>query len=166
MLLPVANHLAEQAKTQGAHADAFARSAFNRYYYAAFLSVRQMLKDIDASWGRLAHAEIPYIIEGALFNKVKAIATKLEKKRIISASEKSRHITGMQASTSELASLLRTAYNVRVISDYEPEVLVEFHDHSFSITGVTNKQAAGWFSRVGFLKGSIMKSYKELGIHD
>ena len=61
-LRSVAEHLSTHAKVLGsgdAEADAFGRSAFNRHYYATFLTVRELLVAIDIAWAKTPHAEIP-----------------------------------------------------------------------------------------------------------
>ena len=67
-LLPcVADHLSKAARTTvGGEADAFGRSAFNRYYYAAFLSTRELLSMIERSWSGVPHSNIPALLENDL----------------------------------------------------------------------------------------------------
>lgn len=57
----VADHLSQIAKSRHAdEADAFGRTAFNRYYYAAFLSTRELLMQIERSCRPMAvKAEFP-----------------------------------------------------------------------------------------------------------
>jgi hypothetical protein len=56
----VAEHLSLQARAMtGNDADAFGRSAFNRYYYATYLSVRELLASLDSSWETQRHSAIP-----------------------------------------------------------------------------------------------------------
>ncbi len=47
--------------------DVFARSAFNRYYYGAYLNVRELLSSLNPEWSRPRHRHIPYILTGKNF---------------------------------------------------------------------------------------------------
>lgn len=42
--------------------DLFGRSAFNRYYYAAFLVTREMLGELQNSWKATPHRQIPILL--------------------------------------------------------------------------------------------------------
>ena len=62
----VAQHLREQALNRTAQLgrDEFARSSFNRFYYAAFLRVRDGLAKMDSAWDEMAHASMPVLLRG------------------------------------------------------------------------------------------------------
>jgi hypothetical protein len=60
-MIVVAKRLSEIALNEVSEtdADAFGRSAFNRYYYASYLITRDMLRQLDPSWTRTGHSKIP-----------------------------------------------------------------------------------------------------------
>ncbi|MFH1954732.1 MAG: hypothetical protein ABIL06_24350, partial [Pseudomonadota bacterium] len=69
----VADKLAELAigeKNENT-ADAFGRSAFNRYYYASYLITRQMLKDLNTSWASTGHSKIPELLENSIIKRIR-----------------------------------------------------------------------------------------------
>jgi hypothetical protein len=57
----VGDHFAGTAAGKGDENefDLFSRSAFNRYYYSAFLSVRSVLKTLDPAWATPSHQSMP-----------------------------------------------------------------------------------------------------------
>ena len=58
-------------------------TAFNRYYYAAFLTTRDLLIQIDKGWSRTSHANIPELLEADLLKRVRASVKKLETKGLL-----------------------------------------------------------------------------------
>ncbi|MBF4281092.1 hypothetical protein EAY27_28865, partial [Vibrio anguillarum] len=54
------------------NSDLLGRSAFNRYYYAAFLTTRETLGYMQSNWKGTAHAEIPNLLEKGLRKPAKA----------------------------------------------------------------------------------------------
>ena len=46
--------------------DAYARSAFNRYYYGVFLTVRDMFRKMGLHWEEMRHASYPEALSGQL----------------------------------------------------------------------------------------------------
>jgi hypothetical protein len=69
----VGDHLAEVAAKSGdaTHFDLFGRSAFNRYYYSAFLSVRTALRTIDSRWATPSHQAVPAVLKGDVLARLK-----------------------------------------------------------------------------------------------
>jgi hypothetical protein len=164
-LVEVAEHLSDQArKESGARRDAFGRSAFNRYYYASFLSVRELLVEIDSSWSTTPHANFPSLLQDALVKQVRREAKKQERAGIISPGSASSLITQAASATSEIASVLRVANAARVAADYEPEITVEFDANGFRLDGKTDATARGWKGRVDRMKGVLLHVCKELAI--
>jgi len=72
----VATHLISQARSMGSEmlVDAYARSAFNRYYYSSFLSTRELLSQLNGSWGREPHKNIPKILSENVVGQIKKTA--------------------------------------------------------------------------------------------
>jgi len=163
MYQPVANTLAAEALKAGAEADAFGRSAFNRYYYSAYLSTREFLNQFDSNWGT-QHANIPNTIEINLIKLINSSSEKARKTGLISESDKERIKSVAKTTAKQYASLLREAYNTRCTADYEPDTKVEFSGKGFSISGTTNLAAERWLSGVNQRKTTLLSLCKELGI--
>jgi len=160
----VAEHLSARAKElEGDSADAFGRSAFNRYYYATFLTVRELIGLLDPSWESQSHASIPDLLEGAFLKLLKREAKKQAKLGLITKGRESSIITKASSATTAIAGLLRSAYSVRIASDYEPQEKVVFSNSGFSIVSHTDSEARNWKSRVEKEKGVLIGISKELG---
>ncbi|MFP3541518.1 hypothetical protein, partial [Pseudomonas sp. SIMBA_044] len=52
-------------------ANLYGRSAFNRYYYAAYLSVREMLQSGQPDYAGASHSDLPGLLEGAVLKRIK-----------------------------------------------------------------------------------------------
>lgn len=164
-LFEVAEHLSSQARTRmGDEADAFGRSAFNRYYYASFLTVRDLLVAVDGSWGMQSHANIPNLLEVTLPKRISELATQQARSGILNPkrAQSLRH----EATTagSDIASILRLAYAVRVTADYEPAKRVSFDTNGFSLGDHSDAEARNWKARVERGKGVLLKISREVGL--
>ena len=71
-----------------------------------------------------------------------------------------------QANTAsgEIASTLKIAYQLRVVSDYTPEDKVTFDANGFSLSGHSDSKASNWLSHVESHKGNLARISRELGI--
>lgn len=164
-LFDVAQHLSVHAKKEtGTPADAFGRSAFNRYYYGSYLSARELLAQIDTSWSRTGHSAIPALLEGALLKQVRDAARKQQQAGVWTATHASTRVRHATSAVSEIASILRVAYAVRVVADYEPQSAVEFDANGFRLSGHTDAEARHWEQRVDQMKGVLLGVCKELAI--
>lgn len=140
----VAHHLQLEAVrlAPAQEADVFARSAFNRYYYATFLSVRAALVVIDRKYEHsLKHKEIPSMLRATVQKRIKAIekkAHKLDDTKLVTECK--------QASSQNLsfAQVLEKAYAIRVVADYNPGTLVSFNKPRFELSGVSVNEAHNW----------------------
>lgn len=84
--------------------DLFARSAFNRFYYSAFLKTRSTLKILNPSWGKSKHANLPELLEGKVISLVKAELKKQVAQGLITIGHKSHKINSLTTATTELAN--------------------------------------------------------------
>lgn len=140
----VAHHLQVEAIriAPAAEADSFARSAFNRYYYATFLCVRETLVEIDSKYeSSLSHKEIPSMLRGMIQRRIKGIqkkASRLDDSRLVTECR--------QASSQNLsfADVLSKAYAIRVVADYNPHTQVKFNPPRFELSGVSVNEAHDW----------------------
>ena len=131
----VAHHLQLEAvrlvPTSEADADSFARSAFNRYYYATFLCVRETLTTVDQKYdASLNHKGIPELLKGTVQRRIKAIQKKASKLGDTSLVTDCRQ-TGSQ--NLALAVMLEKAYATRVVADYTPQTPVDFRSDRKSV---------------------------------
>ena len=161
----VAHHLQKEAINRRLNAeecDLFGRSAYNRYYYATFLKVREMFSQLDASWGALPHKAYPEILRGTIKKTIaggRSKAIKLGDLKLISLCQQAT------AAASDLATLMTQGYAVRVIADYHPEIPVAFTDaERFELNSVKISTAHGWPSRAQTLTNTIEAAWKQINV--
>lgn len=161
----VAEHLCKAARSSNSgEADAFGRSAFNRYYYAAYLSTRDLLAVIDGAWSRTPHSNIPGILEDDLRKRFQRNLKRLQDKGLISEGKAKSLASQVGAAGSEIASVLRVAYTVRVTADYIPEEKVIFEPTTFQLATHTEAEAKNWLKRVDRNKGIVLNAAREIGL--
>lgn len=148
------------AQTEDDKKDLFGRSAFNRYYYAAFLSARQMLGELETKWKRTAHGNIPGLLRGKLKNKLKSAIDK----GILTREEGMQVIKKHNSSADDLADLLEQAYKVRISADYEPEVRIQQTNKAISLSGHTLTSAKEWPGRAASYCKAIRNAWREAGL--
>jgi len=151
----VAEHLETEAKRRSKNVDdvnLFARSAFNRYYYATFLLARELMKKFRPSW-RGSHSALPKELTGSILREIKQLkkkANRLHDWEIVSQCDVCIH------HIHQLSELLESAYGLRVIADYEPEITATI-DVGGTITLGDKKisDAKHWVEQAISLKGKI-----------
>jgi hypothetical protein len=165
MLENVAHHLQQQAVQQrrnAAQADVFGRSAFNRYYYAAFIRTRRLLTALDANWSKLPHKAYPELLKGQIckhFKYSQRKAERLRDKELVSACSKAASYTN------ELAEMFLTSNAIRVVSDYEPDEPIKFIDDArFSLRGVKITTAHEWPSKADTLCRFIEQTWRKSNV--
>lgn len=151
----VAEHLAKHARKQRRNpqdVDRYARSAFNRYYYATFLIARSLVKLRDPNW-RGSHSGLPGELKGKLSRQVKSIrdkANRLQDYSLVNDCEVCIH------NMNKLSALLSSAYDVRVTADYLPETIAEISSRGVITLGSTSiEDAKHWPSRASQLTTKI-----------
>jgi hypothetical protein len=163
----VADRLSEWAIELGTDPsmDVFGRSAFNRYYYSAYLKMRQTLYEMDNSYARTPHASIPGLLEGGILKRIRKELQGQQKAKLIGDSRASVLRHDANTAAAELGNILRTAYQVRVIADYSPEVGVVFANRrQFSLNGTHQGSARTWSRRVEHFGGMLLNVWKSLGL--
>lgn len=161
----VADHLCRVAKeTQADEADAFGRTAFNRYYYAAFLSTRDLLIQVDRSWAHTPHSNIPEILEMNLMKKLRAALKPLQIRGLVAEGRARSLVNQAGSAGGEMAAILRMAYKVRITADYSPEVKVIFEPATFRLATHTEAEAKQWLLRIDRSKGILLNVAKEVGL--
>ena len=162
----VADKLAELAigeKNENT-ADAFGRSAFNRYYYASYLVTRQMLKDLNTSWASTGHSKIPELLENRIIKRIRTEIKNQNRAGLIPHNEAERLKYISISAISELTNVLRTAYSARVTADYNPEIRVVRDGHNMKLRDDTLDSAQKWVKRVSQFTKSLLKVWSHLGL--
>lgn len=160
----VAHHLQVTAIRWGnpAERDLFGRSSYNRYYYAAFLNVRQVLVQLKPEWRRLAHASYPEILTGRIvqiLSRGRYQALRVQDSGLVNQCQRAI------AASKGLATLLKAGYAIRVIADYSPEVLVDFvHANRFSLNNVEISEAHQWPERAKAWAREIENAWRQVRV--
>lgn len=161
----VADHLSKTARSLSAgEADAYGRSAFNRYYYAAFLSTRELLSNIDLSWSGMQHSNIPPFLERDLLKRFQRDLKRLQAKGLLAEGKAKSLGSQVGSAGGEIASILRIAYTVRVTADYQPEEKVIFEPTTFRLATHTEAEAKNWLQRIDRNKGIVLNVAREIGL--
>ena len=143
----------------------FGRSAYNRFYYASYLQVRNTLSELDEKWKKTSHGNIPELLTNKVKSKVKTALDRQLKSGLITKSSHSRMLTDFTASTTGLSSLLAEAYDVRCVADYEPEVSCLKHQSSgLTLNDYKLNTAEKWPDRASGYCKTIRKVWNHAGI--
>lgn len=140
----------------------FARSAFNRFYYAAFLASRQLLVETTGS-GAMSHKALPNYLVTTFRQILKRRIQLLFQKNLLSNSARAAMLTALRDNTALLHDLLERAYSVRVLADYAPETPVEIKDATFSLGASTLAEASNWAGRAQMHCKNLRKIWGDLG---
>jgi hypothetical protein len=144
--------------------DLFGRSAFNRYYYGAYLIARDMLAQLDRAWARTSHSDIPDLLEGAVINKIRKEAKNQEQAGLLSKAASSGHRKSAAIAVAQLSQLLRSAYGVRIVADYEPDAPISRNGHILILVDHSTDEAKRWQGRATQAAGTILNIWRQLGI--
>jgi hypothetical protein len=144
-------------------ADKFGRSAFNRYYYAAFLVVRSALMNIDPGWARSPHKDLPSLLKGRIYKKTRDQALRLERARQLSPQKRAELITSIRICVEDLAQVLEAGYSARCVADYTPEEPALVRNGNLQLGGVTAATAQRWPDRAAMNAGRLQARWRELG---
>lgn len=142
--------------------DAFARSAYNRYYYACFLSARSILAEIDPEWSRAKHIRFP-----DLFKKnVRGLISAAKKKAVrLSDTELVAQLDAASRAAIQASEIMKQAYATRVVADYEPSIAVQFSTEGrFSLSGVDITKAHNWQDSLSPLLANIISTWRQINV--
>lgn len=157
----VAHHLQKEAHAMaGVGRDAFARSAYNRYYYACYLEIRTTFREMSVEWGRSAHKNFPEILRSSIPRNLKSGRRVANR---VGDAELERRIDQALRGCMELASIIERANGARIIADYSPEIEVGFDGSArFSLNGVEITEAHEWYGRVRVLASQILSAWRQV----
>lgn len=158
----VGHHLQRETLTRPSdERDSFGRSAFNRFYYAAFLPVSRTLRSLRPEWAGIPHKDIPELLRGKILTALKK--GQRQANRVgdrDTAAECARAITLCH----ELAGIMRTGYAVRVTADYQEDVAVDFSAGvDFRLATVSVSTAKQWPRRATAFAQTIQSVWKQIG---
>jgi hypothetical protein len=140
--------------------DLFGRSSYNRYYYATFLRVREVLAQMRSEWGRMAHASLPEVLTAEVCRtlvKGRAKADKMGDMELV------RQCSRAIKAAKELSSLMRASSATRVVADYHPEILVSFvHGERFTLNEIGITEAHQWPEKAQAWLGEIQDAWRQL----
>lgn len=159
----VAQHLQSEAirRTDLIEKDVFGRSAFNRYYYATFLLVKDKFASFRSEWaGDLAHAQIPEMLRSNIrktFIEGRRRAQKAEDTDVFNLCQRAL------SASEDLARLMEEGRATRVVADYKPELLVDFSvGEGYALNTVSVLKAHTWpYKAKGYLS-TISSAWKQL----
>lgn len=144
--------------------DLFGRSAFNRYYYAAYLVTRKNLGELDPKWKKEKHKALPNTLVTTVRKPVGQELDKQVKKGVITNKERSVALDSLKVATAALSDLLREAYDLRCVADYEPEESIEVDGKVMSLKDCKLNTAREWPSKANAYCKTIRKVWGEAGL--
>lgn len=146
------------------NSDLLGRSAFNRYYYAAFLITRETLGLMQTNWKGTAHAEIPNLLEKGLKKPARAAIKKQIRVGVLDNGDESRLLADLNCSGAELAQILRHAYDARILADYEPEIKTARDGSVIKLKTYKLTTAKEWPARASAQCSRLLRIWKEIGL--
>jgi len=162
----VGEHLQDWAQKQKdeLQKDVFGRSAFNRYYYAAYLITRMNLGELNPDWKKEKHKAMPNTLMTTVRKPVIRELDKQVKKNIMTKSERSRAESSLKVATASLSNLLKEAYDLRCVADYEPEELISFDNNLLLLKEYKLDSARKWPGKATAYCKTIRKIWRDAGL--
>jgi hypothetical protein len=140
--------------------DLFGRSAFNRYYYATYLDVKECLGSLKVEWGRITHDGVPDLLMGAV---KKVLQNGRERAKRASDDDTVELCSRAIHAAHELSKMMTEGYASRVAADYNPEVKIDFSDaYDFTLNFVRVKEAAGWPNKARAFLRTINSAWRQV----
>lgn len=144
----------------GPQKDAFARSAYNRYYYGCFLSLRSTFAEMNPLWARIAHKSYPELLNGTISRTLKSERTRANRN---GDTELGQLIAAALRGIPELSKIMTEANAARIIADYEPSIAVDFtNGPRFSLNQVDIGHAHEWHRKIELLTASLRSAWKQI----
>ena len=157
----VAHHLQIHAHgLVGPQKDAFARSAYNRYYYGCFLSLRSTFAEMNPQWAKNPHKSYPELLNGTISRKLKAERVRANRN---GDTDLGKIIDGALRAIPEISKIMTEANAARIIADYEPSIAVDFTDGPrFSLNQVDIGRAHEWHRKIELLTVSLRSAWSQI----
>jgi len=144
--------------------DVFGRSAFNRYYYAAYLITRMNLGELNPIWKTEKHKAMPNTLITTVRKPVIRALEKQVKKDVMTESERSKAVGSLKVATAALSDLLKEAYDLRCVADYEPEELISFDNKLLLLKEYKLDSARKWPSKASAYCKTIRRIWRDAGL--
>ena len=158
----VAQHLENEAirrKSNPAEVNTFARSAINRYYYTTFLLARELMRKFKSDW-QGSHSSLPEELTGSVkkdISSTKRKATRIHDWETVNQCDACIH------RIHSLSELLKAAYALRIIADYEPEIAATVDpDGQIFLSGTKMTEAKMWPSRAQVFSAEIERIWSSV----
>jgi hypothetical protein len=157
----VAHHLQVHAHAlAGPQKDAFARSAYNRYYYGCFLALRTTFAEMNPQWEKNPHKSYPELLNGTIARRLKSERTRARKN---GDTELESLLGTALRGIPELSKIMTEANAARIIADYEPGILVDFtNGPRFSLNQVDIGRAHEWLKKIEFFSTSLRSAWRQI----
>lgn len=158
----VALHLENEAlrRSSADGRDQFGRSAFNRYYYATFISIQRALRNHRPHWSNNGHAKLPRVLRDDV---VKELRANCDKGKKVGDREITRLCSDGISAAKALASILDEGYAIRVIADYFPDIAVDFvSTKNFKLNAITVTHAHSWPSRASGFVAILERAWRQI----
>ncbi|WP_139211210.1 hypothetical protein [Azotobacter beijerinckii] len=159
----VADHLKSHAlnTTDGSERDLFGRSAYNRYYYAAFLIIRAgffRMEELGES-EELPHSNVPERLRNRLRKKFNA-----EKRKALAVQDHdlARRCSHAASAAENLGAMMEEARATRTLADYFPEIPVEVSARGLSLMEVELESAKAWPQKAAAFMSTIESVWRQI----
>lgn len=150
------------ARTDDTEKNVFARSSFNRYYYAAFLETRKMMTSLRSEWANLPHKSIPEVLRAKVQAEFK-LATKRAQRN--GDKEAIQACSVAITAAKNLADLLEQSYTTRVVADYKSDTPVIFNSAiNFTLNAVEISSARQWPLKAKGFSQSISSGWRQASV--
>ena len=142
--------------------DLFSRSAFNRYYYSAYLTVLTALERIGCAPKKPTHTNVRDTLTGKVRKKLRR---ELRRGRVRGADKDLIHGVSTNG-VDELKRLLLDAYMVRCEADYNPKQKVDRIEGTdiAKLAGCTILTASHWQQSADSYTDIIEHAYQRSGL--
>jgi hypothetical protein len=139
--------------------DLFARSAYNRYYYACVFIIREALTEIDNVWKRTPHKSYSEIFNGTITKRLKKEKMRAKK---IEDTDLEKRIDEALRSIHEIVKIIEISQSIRGVADYEPNVKISFDNQNrFSLNEIDITKAHHWEPHLRILLVKLMTVWRQ-----
>lgn len=159
----VADHLRDFAlnSAEFRERDLFGRSSFNRYYYAAYLIIREGFRRMGCIGenDELPHSNVPERLEGNIrrkFNSARLQAVRAEDQTLAT------RLSDAARAARELGNMMTKARATRTTADYFPEKPIELCARGFELMSVDIETAKSWPQKAEAFMSTIESAWRQI----
>ena len=139
---------AERRAKDPRFADLAVRSAFGRYYYAAFHLVRSTLRTMDPALDQPKHDQIPGHLRRMVLRKIYRQIDRQRMQDVLTSQVAKALRVEAKISVNKLADFFEFARPIRTAADYDLHISVESVRTDPTLIGVSLAEAKGWPTHV------------------